>query len=170
MICMIGLITCLEVVAQTPQTVVNDDHYGFTLISPHPMYVTIDSLDDEHRTRYQVYSSSYLTSTDTIYYRIDTWDQPIESSFNLSHDSLNMLHETLFMVEDRLNGSLIYSEEMSRNGWPSLLARYQLPSSKNAKVLLIQKEATYYLLTVISNASSGSHDSINRFLHSFRFY
>lgn len=158
--------------AQGNKVVLEDDEYNFSLITQAVMTLKLDTVKGETEVPYRVYDGSLVDDQDTLYYRVDLWENPgeigIDSSIVFAE---SMLDTTLTQVEGMLRGKRIYVESTFRNGWPARLARFDVPSiQRMAKVLLVRRFGRYYLLTVVSSPGSQHHTSVNRFIHSFRLY
>jgi len=158
-------------IAQEKYTVLEDDDYNFSVMTPAEMTLTFDTLRLDERVFYVVYAGSYINEKDTLYYRIDVWENPFEVSDSTIHHANVMLDSTLTSVQERLRGTELYSESFARNTWPGRLVRYDLETkNRQAKILLVRRLNRYYLLTVISSPTSLLNKSVNRFLHSFKLY
>jgi hypothetical protein len=154
---------------QSSYTLLEDDEYKFSVLTNAVMTLKFDTLKLEKQVRYIVYSGSYVTEKDTMYYRIDVWENPME----VGHGDIDMmmLDSTLVQLGQRLGGHLIYAESTLRHQWPARLARFDLDHiGRQAKVLLVKKQQRYYLLTVVMSPTSQHHKDVNRFLHSFKIY
>lgn len=151
--------------------ILEDDVYGFSIMTPAEMSLSLDTLMLEDEVFYVFYAGSYVDEQDTIYYRIDVWENPMEKHDSMMTSADEMLDSTLLAVKDRLNGSPLYEESLSRNGWPGRLVRYDLGEiRRQSKVLLIRRLNRYYLLTVVASPDSIRHKGVNRFIHSFKLY
>lgn len=155
-------------IAQDGPVVLEDDIYNCSLLPTATMTMQSDSINDG-MAPYIVYSGTTINEKDTMYYRLDLWENPsADSSMDFAQ---SMLDSTLIMVGERLGGTLLYDERIERNGWPARLARYEFDHlRRRAKVLLVWRNNRYYLLTVLCAPNSFHHDDVNRFLHSLQVY
>lgn len=148
--------------------VLEDEIYQCSLLPSATMSMQLDSIDDQSAP-YIVYSGSTINAIDTMYFRLDLWENPsADSSIPFAE---TMLDSTLLMVGERLQGEKIYEKEVKRNGWPGRLARFDIEGlNRKAKVLIIWRNNRYYLLTVLCAPTSIQHDEVNRFIHSLQIY
>ena len=158
--------------AQQDHNLLEDDEFNFSVVTQAVMELKLDTLHTTQDIPYRTYDGSLVNEKDTLYFRIDLWENPEEHNFEGPISDVEaMLDSTLISVESRLKGSLLYLEVIERNGWPARLARYDLGGiRRQAKVLLVRRQSRYYLLTVVSSPNSQHHKSINRFIHTFKIF
>ena len=156
--------------AQGDLVVLEDDEYNFSVVTQAIMSMKPDTLKTSVDVPYRVYDGSVVNEKDTMYFRIDIWENPLEAQLDSIADE-QLLDSTLVQLQDRLNGKMLYVQSMSRNGWPGRLARYDIPLIKRqAKVLLVKRKERYYVLTVVVNHHALHNKKVNRFIHSFKIY
>ncbi len=157
--------------AQHNYVLLEDDSYQFSVFTPEHMILNYDTFRLDHDIYYTVYQGSQVDESDTLYFRIDLWENPQESLDSSMVAARTMLDSTLVLIADRLQGNPEYAEHMYRNGWPAVLVRYRLGvHNRSAKVLLVRRLHRYYLLTVVASPKSLLRQSVNRFLHSFKLF
>ena len=149
--------------------ILEDDEYNFSIMTPSAMTLDVDTLELDAGVRYLVYSGSYVTEQDTMYLRIDLWNTDNDHVGMPLQDERIVLDSTIEAVSHRLRGELLFKENIRRNGWPAILARYRLDYiNRAAKVLVIKRRHRFYLLTVVASPHSIQHKWVNRFLHSLQ--
>ena len=64
-------------IAQEKYIILEDDQYNFSVMTLAEMTMYQDTLPLDAGVQYTFYQGSYITEQDTIYFRIDVWENPL---------------------------------------------------------------------------------------------